>query len=239
VIGFGYKYTEITPRTNYNLPHHPLTLSTHQGKMVKVKKIPQQSAKQSNVKTERVIKKEPKDEKPTKKKHVSFKDDDVQKQKLANKKAALANGKTKLKTKLAKSLKKSSKVKSSASEGVKRPHRFRPGTCALREIRKYQKTAEPLLRKLPFRRLVREICQNTRTIDTPTGGKEDFRWKLDALTSIQEAAESELIKLFEFTNMLAIHSKRQTIMIRDMKLAAVRTPGLTDHTANQTSFMTQ
>lgn len=39
--------------------------------------------------------------------------------------------------------------------GVKKPHRFRPGTVALREIRKYQKSTDLLIRKLPFQRLVR------------------------------------------------------------------------------------
>src|SRR3984893_1445692 len=43
--------------------------------------------------------------------------------------------------------------------GVKKPHRFRPGTVALREIRRYQKSTELLIRKLPFQRLVREIAQ--------------------------------------------------------------------------------
>ena len=43
--------------------------------------------------------------------------------------------------------------------GVKKPHRYRPGTVALREIRKYQKSTELLIRKLPFQRLVREIAQ--------------------------------------------------------------------------------
>jgi histone H3 len=44
--------------------------------------------------------------------------------------------------------------------GVKKPHRFRPGTVALREIRKYQKSTDLLIRKLPFQRLVREIAQD-------------------------------------------------------------------------------
>ena len=43
--------------------------------------------------------------------------------------------------------------------GVKKPHRYRPGTVALREIRRYQKSTELLIRKLPFQRLVREIAQ--------------------------------------------------------------------------------
>ena len=45
-----------------------------------------------------------------------------------------------------------------ATGGVKKPHRYRPGTVALREIRKYQKSTDLLLRKLPFQRLVREIA---------------------------------------------------------------------------------
>uniref|UniRef100_A0AC34FKU7 Histone H3 n=2 Tax=Panagrolaimus sp. ES5 TaxID=591445 RepID=A0AC34FKU7_9BILA len=50
-----------------------------------------------------------------------------------------------------------------ASGGVKKPHRYRPGTVALREIRRYQKSTELLLRKLPFQRLVREIAQDYKT----------------------------------------------------------------------------
>ncbi len=41
---------------------------------------------------------------------------------------------------------------------MKKPHRYRPGTVALREIRKYQKSTELLIRKLPFQRIVREIA---------------------------------------------------------------------------------
>ncbi|OWK13171.1 hypothetical protein Celaphus_00014536 [Cervus elaphus hippelaphus] len=37
-----------------------------------------------------------------------------------------------------------------ATGGVKKPHRYRPGTVALREIRRYQKSTELLIRKLPF-----------------------------------------------------------------------------------------
>merc|ERR1712126_741071 len=53
--------------------------------------------------------------------------------------------------------------KSAPTGGVKEPHRYRPGTVALREIRRYQKSTELLLRKLPFQRLVREIAQDFKT----------------------------------------------------------------------------
>src|ERR1700723_340560 len=51
-----------------------------------------------------------------------------------------------------------------ATGGVKKPHRYRPGTVALREIRRYQKSTELLIRKLPFQRLVREIAQDFKVL---------------------------------------------------------------------------
>ena len=47
--------------------------------------------------------------------------------------------------------------------GLKKPMRYKPGTVALHEIHRYQKTTELLIRKLPFARLVREIAQDFRT----------------------------------------------------------------------------
>ncbi len=98
--------------------------------------------------------------------------------------------------------------KTSASN--KKPHRFRPGTVALREIRKYQKSTELLLRKLPFQRLVREIAQEY---------KRDLRFQSSALAALQEACEAYLVGLFEDSNLCAIHAKRVTIMPKDMQLA--------------------
>ncbi|KAK5640929.1 hypothetical protein RI129_009476 [Pyrocoelia pectoralis] len=86
-----------------------------------------------------------------------------------------------------------------ATGGVKKPHRYRPGTVALREIRRYQKSTELLIRKLPFQRLVREIAQ-------------DFKTDL-------QASEAYLVGLFEDTNLCAIHAKRVTIMPKDIQLA--------------------
>ncbi|CAA6670179.1 unnamed protein product [Spirodela intermedia] len=78
-------------------------------------------------------------------------------------------------------------------------HRFRPGTVALREIRKYQKSTELLIRKLPFQRLVREIAQDFKT---------DLRFQSTAVSALQED-----------TNLCAIHAKRVTIMPKDIQLA--------------------
>ncbi|CAH3187210.1 unnamed protein product, partial [Porites lobata] len=86
-----------------------------------------------------------------------------------------------------------------ATGGVKKPHRYRPGTVALREIRRYQKSTELLIRKLPFQRLVREIAQDFKT---------DLRFQSSAVLALQEASEAYLVGLFEDTNLCAIHAKR-------------------------------
>ncbi|KAF8759089.1 protein heterodimerization [Rhizoctonia solani] len=91
--------------------------------------------------------------------------------------------------------------------GVKKPHRFRPGTVALREIRRYQKSTELLIRKLPFQRLVREIAQDFKT---------DLRFQSSAVLALQEASEAYLVSLFEDTNLAAIHASAQP---KDLALA--------------------
>ncbi|KAH7415544.1 hypothetical protein KP509_14G050700 [Ceratopteris richardii] len=94
--------------------------------------------------------------------------------------------------------------------GVKKPLHYRPGTVALREIRKYQKSTELLIRRLPFQRLVREIAQDLKT---------DLRFQSHGVLALQEAAEAYLVGLFEDTNLCAIHAKRVTIMPQDIQLA--------------------
>ena len=96
-----------------------------------------------------------------------------------------------------------------AQGGIKKPHRYRPGTVALREIRRYQKTTDLLIRKSHFVRLVREIGQ---------GEKADLCWQSSALLAQQEASEAYLVGLMEDTNLCAIHAKRVTIMPKDMQL---------------------
>lgn len=93
---------------------------------------------------------------------------------------------------------------------LKKTHRYRPGTVALREIRKLQKSTEMLIRKLPFQRLVRELAQDFRS---------DLRFQSSAVLALQEAAEAYLVTLFEDTNLCAIHAKRVTIMPKDIQLA--------------------
>ena len=100
--------------------------------------------------------------------------------------------------------------KSTKAEGQKKARRYRPGTVALREIRKYQKTTDLLIKKAPFQRLVREVSQDF---------KADLRFQSSAVMALQEASEAYLVGLFEDTNLCAIHARRVTIMPKDMQLA--------------------
>ena len=93
--------------------------------------------------------------------------------------------------------------------GVRKPRRWRPGTVALREIRKYQKSTELLIRKLPFQRLLREIAQKI---------KFDLRFQSTAILALQEAAEDYLVKMFQQVNVCAIHGGRGTIKPKDIEL---------------------
>ena len=99
---------------------------------------------------------------------------------------------------------------------AKKPHRYRPGTVALREIRRYQHGTELLIRKAPFSRLVREILDdiqkgidNERRVD---------RWTSESIGALQEASEAYTTSLFEDTNLATIASKRVTVMPKDMQL---------------------
>ena len=94
--------------------------------------------------------------------------------------------------------------------GIKKPHWYRPGTVALHEICCYQKSTELLIRKLPFQRLVREIAQDFKT---------DLCFAVQTMAALQEAAEAHLVGLFEDANLCAIHTKRVTIMPKDIQLA--------------------
>ena len=93
---------------------------------------------------------------------------------------------------------------------IKKAHRYRPGTVALREIKRYQKSTELLIRKLPFQRLVRTIANEK---------KNDLRFQSLAVLALQEASESYLVGLFEDANLCAIHARRVTIMSKDLSLA--------------------
>ena len=105
---------------------------------------------------------------------------------------------------------KKSKKKGDGKGKVRKPYRYRPGTVALRQIQKYQKSTELLIRKIPFQRLVREVVHQMK-------GK-DYKFQSTALLALQEASESFLVNMFEQCNSIAIHGKRTTLMVKDILL---------------------
>ena len=91
-----------------------------------------------------------------------------------------------------------------------KPHRYRAGTAALKDICHFQKTTALLIRRLPFQRLVREIAQDYKT---------DLRFQSAVILCLQEAMEAYLVRLFDDANLCAIHARRVTIMPKDIQLA--------------------
>ena len=97
-----------------------------------------------------------------------------------------------------------------ASQAPRKPRRYRPGTVALREIRKYQKTTHHLIPKRPIQRLVREIAQDLN--------KGDFRFSSGSLAAIHEALEAFVVGVLEHANLCSIHAKRVTLQPKDIQL---------------------
>lgn len=104
-----------------------------------------------------------------------------------------------------------------------KPHRYRPGTVALREIRRYQKGTELLIRKIAFQKLVKQITQDMTATSSGTRRQTleqvQYRFQSAAILALQEASEAYLVGLFEDTNLCALHAKRVTIMPKDIALA--------------------
>ena len=104
--------------------------------------------------------------------------------------------------------------------GIKKPHRYRPGMVALREIRWYQRSTENLIKKTPFQKLIREISQEYRICpDSPGTPSVQIHFQSTAIAALQEAAENFIVGLFEDVNLLAIHARCVTIMPHDICLA--------------------
>ena len=103
------------------------------------------------------------------------------------------------------------KTQPTSQQGNPKVHKYRLGTVALREICRYQKLTELLIRKLPFQQLVREIAQDL--------GKMNMRFQSGVIMALQEASEAYLVGLLEDSNLCTIHAKRVTIMLKDIQLA--------------------
>ena len=120
----------------------------------------------------------------------------------------MKNGKKSVKGKDKKQIKKSAPAAGGMKE--KKKVHYKPGTVALREIKRYQKSMDMMLPKAPFQRLVRVICADF---------DPDLRFQSQSLVALQEAAEAYIVSLFEDTNLCAIHAKRVTVQKKDMDLA--------------------
>lgn len=122
--------------------------------------------------------------------------------KIPSKAKAMTSGK--------KGVTKSAGKTTASSAAEKRKIRFKPGTVALREIKRYQKSTEMLIPRAPFQRLVRDICG---------GIDNELRFQANALVALQEAAEAYVVGVLEDAGICAIHAKRVTVMKADMQLA--------------------
>lgn len=96
-------------------------------------------------------------------------------------------------------------ITSSLSQGKAK---FKPGSIALREIRKYQKSSNLLIKKRPFQRFLRQLV----TFDS------QIRFQSAALVIFQEASENFLTGLLEDAYRCAVHAKRVTLLPRDVVL---------------------
>ena len=113
-------------------------------------------------------------------------------------------------TSVSKAAKKSAKKPKAARAPGAKKFRWHAGTVALRQIKKFQKSTDLLMRKAPFQRLVRELA---------TGHKDGLRWQASAVAALQEATESYVTGLLSDSNLCALHAKRLTLMSRDLSLA--------------------
>ena len=135
--------------------------------------------------------------------------------KLMSKKVPIKGGKQPRKHLLQKLLRRSI----THTGGIKKPHQYRPGMVTLREIRRYQKSTECLIKRTPFQKLIREISQEYRVCPVGPGTPSiQVQFQSTAIAALQEAAENFIVGLFEDVNLLAVHSKRVTVMARDFRL---------------------
>ena len=103
---------------------------------------------------------------------------------------------------------------------IKKPHDYRPSLVALHEICQYQKSTECLIKKSPFQKLIQEISQEYQICPQGLGTPSmQVRFQSTAIVALQEAAENSIMGLSEDVNLLAVHTKRVTVIPRDIRLA--------------------
>jgi len=118
-------------------------------------------------------------------------------------------GKAPRKQLVTKAARKSASTAEPATKKAKKTHRFRPGSVVIKDIRKYQKSTDLLIRVLPFQRMVRSIVQ---------GFKSDVRFQASALRALQEALENHMVQMLEDAYRCSAHAKRVTLMCKDIQL---------------------
>ena len=105
---------------------------------------------------------------------------------------------------------KAAKLGAGVGKKERKPHRFRPGTVALREIKRFQKSVDTLIPKAPLKRLIREIAAPYQ---------DELRFSGLSFEALQQASEAYLTDLFADANVCAIEHNRVTVEPRDLRLA--------------------
>lgn len=99
------------------------------------------------------------------------------------------------------------------NNNVRKPHRFRPGTVALREIKKYQKSSINLTQFAPFERFVRVSVYKQKNNDNM-----NIQFSNGSLQFLHEVIENKIILLFNKAQKLALHSKRTSVNVNDIQM---------------------
>lgn len=101
-------------------------------------------------------------------------------------------------------------VKEIKEEGSKKVKRFKPGTIALKEIKKYQKNGNLMLPRTPFERLVRSLFEET--------GKGKTKISKEVFVVLQYFVEQNVIQTLRLSNLISIHSKHTKLTCGDILL---------------------
>jgi histone H3/H4 len=106
--------------------------------------------------------------------------------------------------------------------GTKKPHRFRPGTVALREIKKFQKTYDCLtFARSPFEKCAR-IALAERGASF-TQGETVAKISKDVFVVLQHFVEQYIVDILRDANFAAIHAGRRKLMPIDISfVSAIR-----------------
>ncbi len=103
--------------------------------------------------------------------------------------------------------------------GVHKRRRRRPGTLARKEVRRYTRSVEPLLKRAAFRRIVSErMCaQFHKLTGEPAKPGKTVRLARDALDLMQCATEDFLVRVVTAGNDDARRHKRVRLFVRDLR----------------------